>query len=65
MVIRDINRTAWGTKLLLTSVLSVLTSFVDCISLCHTLNSQHCFLSLNEKSAAKSYVINKGHEVYE
>ena len=53
MVMRGINRTAWGTKLLLTSVLA---SFVDCISLCHTLKSQHCFLSLNEELAAKSYV---------
>ena len=33
MVPRGINRTVWGTKLLLTPVLA---SFVDCISLCHT-----------------------------
>ena len=41
MVLRGINRTVWGTKLLLTTVL---TSFVDCISLCHTLKAQHCSL---------------------
>ena len=44
MVLRGINRTAWGTRLLLTPVLA---SFVDCISLCHTLKAQHCSLSLN------------------
>ena len=44
MVLRGINRTAWGTKLLLTTVLA---TFVDCISLCHILKAQHCSLSLN------------------
>ena len=44
MVLRGINRTAWGTRLLLTPVLA---SFVDCVSLCHTLKAQHCSLSLN------------------
>ena len=44
MVLRGINRTAWGTRLLLTLVLA---SFVDCISLCHSLKAQHCSLSLN------------------
>ena len=44
MVLRGINRTVWGTRLLLTSVL---TSFVDCISLCHKLKAQHCSLSLS------------------
>ena len=34
MVLRGINRTAWGTRLLLTPALA---SLVDCISLCHTL----------------------------
>ena len=44
MVLRDTNKTAWGTMLLL---MSVLVSLVDCISLGHTLKAQHCFLSLN------------------
>ena len=44
MVLRGINRTAWGTRLLLTPVLA---SFVDCVSLCHTLKAQHCSLGLN------------------
>ena len=44
MVLRGINRTAWGTKLLLTPVLA---SFVDCVGLCHTLKAQHGSLSLN------------------
>ena len=44
MVLSGINRTAWSTKLLLTSVLA---SFVYCIGLCHTLEAQHCSLSLN------------------
>ena len=44
MVLRGINRVAWGIKLLLVPILA---SFVDCISLCHTLKAQHCSLSLN------------------
>ena len=44
MVLRGINRAAWGTKLLLTPVLA---SFVDCISLCYIVKAQHCSLSLN------------------
>ena len=44
MVLGGINRTAWGTRLLL---MPVLASFVDCISLCHTLKAQHCSSSLN------------------
>ena len=43
-VLSGINRTAWGTELLLTAVLA---SFVNCISLCHTLKAQHCCLRLN------------------
>ena len=39
-----INRTACGTKLLL---MAVLASLVDCISSCHLLKAQHCFLGLN------------------
>ena len=39
-----INRTTWGTKLLLTAVWA---SLVDCISLCHLLKVQHCCLSPN------------------
>ena len=44
MVLGCINRTAWGTKLLL---MTVWASLVDCISLCHLLKAQHCSLSLN------------------
>ena len=44
MVLRGINRTVWGIRLLLTPVLA---SFVDCISLCHKLKAQHCSLSLS------------------
>ena len=44
MVLRGINGTARGASLLLTPVLA---SFVNYISLCHTLKAQHCFLSLN------------------
>ena len=44
MVLRGINRTVWGTRLLLTPVLA---SFVDCISLCHKLKAQHCSLGLS------------------
>ena len=44
MVLGRINRTAWGTKLLLTAVWA---SLVDCISLFHMLKAQHCSLSPN------------------
>ena len=44
LALRGINRTAWGTKLLHTAVSA---SLVDCISLCHILKAQHCFLGLN------------------
>ena len=44
MVLECVNRTAWGTKLLLTAVLA---SLVDCISSCHLLEAQHCYLSPN------------------
>ena len=44
MVLGRINRTAWGTKLLLTAVLA---SLLDCISSCHLLKAQHCSLSPN------------------
>ena len=44
MALSGINRTAWGTKLLLTPVLA---SFVDCIDLYHTLKEQHRSLILN------------------
>ena len=36
MVLGRVNRTAWGTKLLLTAVVA---SLVDCISSCHLLNA--------------------------
>ena len=42
--LRSINRTAWDTKLLLTAVLS---SPVDCISLCQILRAKHSSLSPN------------------
>ena len=44
MVLGHVDRTAWGTKLLLTAVLA---SLVDCISSCHLLKAQHCSLSPN------------------
>ena len=44
MVLGHVNRTAWGTKLLLTAVWA---SLVDCISSCHLLKTQHCSLSPN------------------
>ena len=44
MFLGRVNRTEWGTKLLLTAVLA---SLVDCISSCHLLKAQHCSLSLN------------------
>ena len=39
-----INRTVWGTKLLLTAVLA---SLVESTSLCHILKAQHWSLSPN------------------
>ena len=42
MVLGCINRTAWGTKLLLTAVWA---SLVDCISLCYLMKAQNCSLS--------------------
>ena len=42
MVLGCVNRTAWGTKLLL---MAVLASLVDCISSCHLVKAQHCSLS--------------------
>ena len=44
IALEGINRTAWGTRLLLTPVLA---SFVDCISLCHKLKAHYCSLSLS------------------
>ena len=44
MVLGCVNRTAYGTKLLLTAVWA---SLVDCISSCHFLKAQHCSLSPN------------------
>ena len=44
MVLGCVNRTAWGTKLLLTAVWA---SLVDCIRSCHLLKAQHCPLSPN------------------
>ena len=44
MVLGCINRTAWGTKLLLTAVWA---SLVDYTSSCHLLKAQHCSLSPN------------------
>ena len=39
MVLGHVNRTAWGTKLLL---IAVWASLVDCISSRHLLKAQHC-----------------------
>ena len=44
MALEGINRTAWGTRLLLTAVLA---SLVDSTSLCPMLRAQHCCLSPN------------------
>ena len=44
MTLGGINRSAWGTKLLLTPVLA---SLVDSTSLCHILKAQDCSLSSN------------------
>ena len=44
MALEGINRTAWGTSLLLTAVLA---SLVDSTSLCPMLRAQHCCLSPN------------------
>ena len=44
MVLGCINRTAWGTKLLL---MAVWASLVDFISSCHLLKAHHCSLSPN------------------
>ena len=44
MVLGCINRTAWGTKLLLTAVCA---HPVDWTSSCHLLKAQHCSLSPN------------------
>ena len=44
MVLGRVNRTAWGTKLLLTAVWA---SLVDCASSRHLLKAQHCSLSPN------------------
>ena len=45
MVLGCVNRTAWGTKLLL---MAVLASLVDCISSGHLLKVQHYNLSPNK-----------------
>ena len=42
--LRGINRTAWGTKLLLTAVLA---PHLDCTSSGPIVKAQHCCLSLN------------------
>ena len=44
MALEGINRTAWGTRLLLTAVLA---SLVDSTGLCPILRAQHCCLSPN------------------
>ena len=44
MALEGINRTAWGTRLLL---MAVLASLVDSTSLCPILRAQHCCLSPN------------------
>ena len=47
MVLGCVNRTVWGTRLLLTAVWA---SLVDCISSWHLLKAQHC--PLNQKTAS-------------
>ena len=44
MVLGRVNRTAWGTKLLLTAIWA---SLVDCTSSRHLLKAHHCSLSSN------------------
>ena len=44
MALEGINRTAWGTRLLLTAVLA---SLLDSTSLCPILRAQHCCFSPN------------------
>ena len=44
MVLGRVNRTAWGTKLLL---MAVWASLVDCTSPSHLLKAHHCSLSPN------------------
>ena len=44
VALKGLNRTAWGTRLLLTAVLA---SLVDSTSLCPTPRAQHCCLSPN------------------
>ena len=44
MVLGHVNRTVWGTKLLLTAVWA---SLVDCTGSRHLLKAQHCSLSPN------------------
>ena len=44
MVLGRVNRTTWGTKLLL---MAVWASLVDCTSPSHLLKAHHCSLSLN------------------
>ena len=44
IALEGINRTAWGTRLLLTAVLA---SLVDSTSLCPMLRAQHCCLGPN------------------
>ena len=45
VALKGINRTAWGTRLLLLT--AVLASLVDSTSLCPTPRAQHCCLSPN------------------
>ena len=45
MALEGINRTAWGTSLLL---MAVLASLVDSTSLCPILRAQHCCLGPND-----------------
>ena len=47
MALGGINRTAWGTKLLLTTVLA---SLMDSASLCHIMKAWHCSLGAYSSS---------------
>ena len=55
MVLGHVNRTAWGTKLLL---MAVLASLVDCISSCRLLKAQYCSLSSNVSALLFELTVN-------
>ena len=58
MVLGRVNRTAWGTKLLLTAVWA---SLVDCTSSRHLLKAHHCSLSPNGCFVTESWKMVPNH----